>query len=72
MVINLCIREVIGPETTRLKFSFALLKCIQLAEYGVAAHWNHKDPIPEDNRIKFKWIQELVGILDEEEVRKNF
>ena len=43
-----------------------------VAEYGVAAHWNHKDPVSEDNIIKFKWIQELVGILDEEEGAEEF
>ena len=38
-----------------------------VAEYGVAAHWNYNDPSSEENVVKFKWIQELVGILDEEE-----
>ena len=44
----------------------------EIAENGVAAHWDYKDPELSKRTIKTKWIQELVGILDEELVLMNF
>ncbi len=44
----------------------------KIAEYGVAAHWNYKDPASDKNVRKFGWIQELVGILDEEAGAEEF
>ena len=38
----------------------------EVAENGVAAHWDYKNPYSSKKMIKVKWIQELVGILDEE------
>ena len=38
----------------------------EIAENGVAAHWDYKDPDLSKRTIKTRWIQELVGILDEE------
>ena len=63
---------VIGPENHKIEIQLRTPEMHSVAEYGVAAHWNHKDPVSEDNIIKFKWIQELVGILDEEEGAEEF
>ena len=38
----------------------------EVAENGVAAHWDYNNPDSSKKIIKVKWIQELVGILDEE------
>ena len=38
----------------------------EVAEHGVAAHWIYKETRSRSNSISVRWIQELVGILDEE------
>ena len=38
----------------------------RVAEHGVAAHWQYKDGQIGGPGRKFKWVQELVGLLDEE------
>ena len=57
---------VIGPENHKIEVQIGTPEMHNIAEHGVAAHWNYKDPIQEINTRKIKWIQELVGILDEE------
>ena len=57
---------VIGPENHKIEVQIRTPEMHNIAEHGVAAHWNYKDPIQEINIRKIKWIQELVGILDEE------
>ena len=57
---------VIGPENHKIEVQIRTPEMHNIAEHGVAAHWKYKDPIQEINTRKIKWIQELVGILDEE------
>jgi len=57
---------LIGPENHKIEVQIRTPEMHNVAEHGVAAHWNYKDPINEVNTRKIKWIQELVGILDEE------
>ena len=57
---------LIGPENLRIEVQIRTPEMHDIAENGVAAHWNYKDPSADKNIRKFKWIQELVGILDEE------
>lgn len=57
---------LIGPENHRIEVQIRTPEMHDVAENGVAAHWNYKDPSGDKNIRKFKWIQELVGILDEE------
>jgi GTP pyrophosphokinase len=63
---------VIGPENHKIEIQLRTPEMHNIAENGVAAHWNYKDPGSENNTIKFKWIQELVGILDEEAGAEEF
>ena len=57
---------LIGPENHRIEVQIRTPEMHDVAENGVAAHWSYKDPGNEKNTRKYKWIQELVGILDEE------
>lgn len=57
---------LIGPENHKVEVQIRTPEMHNIAEYGVAAHWNYKDPTREFNFRKIKWIQELVCILDEE------
>ena len=63
---------VIGPENNKIEIQLRTPEMHNIAENGVAAHWNYKDPASEQNTHKFKWIQELVGILDEEAGAEEF
>jgi len=63
---------VIGPENHKIEIQVRTPEMHSVAEYGVAAHWNYNDPSSEENIAKFKWIQELVGILDEEAGAEEF
>ena len=57
---------LIGPENHKIEVQIKTPIMHNVAEHGVAAHWNYKGPVVEKNIHKIKWIQELVGILDEE------
>ena len=57
---------VIGPENHKIEIQLRTPDMHEIAENGVAAHWDYKNPELSKRTIKIKWIQELVGILDEE------
>ena len=57
---------VIGPENHKIEVQIRTPEMHNIAEHGVAAHWSYKDQFQKKNTRKIKWIQELVGILDEE------
>ena len=57
---------VIGPENHKIEIQLRTPDMHEIAENGVAAHWDYKNPEFSKSAIKIKWIQELVGILDEE------
>ena len=58
---------VIGPENHKIEIQLRTPEMHKVAENGVAAHWDYKNPESSKKIIKVKWIQELVGILDEED-----
>ncbi len=57
---------LIGPENHKIEVQIRTPEMHNVAVHGVAAHWRYKDSTSERNIHKIKWIQELVGILDEE------
>ena len=57
---------VIGPENHKIEIQLRTPDMHEIAENGVAAHWDYKNPELSKRNIRIKWIQELVGILDEE------
>ncbi len=57
---------VIGPENHKIEIQLRTPEMHEVAKNGVAAHWDYKDPEISVGVKKIKWIQELVGILDEE------
>jgi len=63
---------IIGPENHKIEIQLRTPEMHNIAENGVAAHWNHKDPNMSENIIKYKWISELVDILDEEAGAEEF
>ena len=57
---------VLGPQNHRIEVQIRTPEMHEVAEHGVAAHWIYKETRIRSNSISVKWIQELVGILDEE------
>ena len=57
---------VLGPQNHRIEVQIRTPEMHEVAEHGVAAHWTYKETRSRINSISVKWIQELVGILDEE------
>ena len=57
---------VLGPQNHRIEVQIRTPEMHEVAEHGVAAHWIYKETRSRINSISVKWIQELVGILDEE------
>ena len=57
---------VLGPQNHRIEVQIRTPEMHEVAEHGVAAHWIYKETRSRSNSISVKWIQELVGILDEE------
>jgi len=63
---------VIGPENHKIEIQVRTPEMHSVAEYGVAAHWDYKTNNFDKKMFKFRWIEELVGILDEEAGAEEF
>ncbi len=63
---------VIGPENHKVEIQLRTPEMHNIAENGVAAHWNYKNLNDKNKTHKIKWIQELVGLLDEEAGAEEF
>ena len=57
---------LLGPQNHRIEVQIRTPEMHRVAEHGVAAHWQYKDGQISGPARKFKWVQELVGLLDEE------
>ena len=57
---------VLGPQNHRIEVQIRTPDMHSVAEHGVAAHWHYKRAKQDNSPPKYKWIQELVGLLDEE------
>ena len=57
---------VLGPQNHRIEVQIRTPDMHSVAEHGVAAHWHYKRSKQDSSPPKYKWIQELVGLLDEE------
>ena len=66
---------IIGPQSQKIEVQIRTPKMHEIAEFGVAAHWDYKQGGKgggNANLPKIKWIKELVGLLDEEEGVEEF
>ena len=58
---------VLGPENQRVEIQIRTWEMHEVAELGVAAHWQYKQGIPPDRRtegMQYRWLRELLEILD--------
>jgi len=62
---------VIGPENTRIEIQIRTYEMHEVNEKGVAAHWAYKQGEKTAGK-KFRWIQELLEILEESSSPEEF
>ena len=55
---------VIGPEQRRIEIQIRTREMHEVAEYGVAAHWQYKQGVTAQEGPEYRWIRELLEILE--------
>ena len=55
---------VFGPERHRIELQIRTKRMHEVAEYGVAAHWNYKQGMPDSEGPQYRWLRELLEILE--------
>ena len=55
---------VIGPEQQRIEVQIRTAEMHEVAELGVAAHWTYKQGAPKIEGPQYRWLRELLDILD--------
>ena len=56
---------VIGPGRHRIEVQIRTTEMHELAEYGVAAHWRYKQSGVDPGGRQYRWLRELLDILDQ-------
>ncbi|HYB08503.1 MAG TPA: bifunctional (p)ppGpp synthetase/guanosine-3',5'-bis(diphosphate) 3'-pyrophosphohydrolase [Alphaproteobacteria bacterium] len=54
---------VFGPEKQRIEIQIRTKDMHEVAEYGVAAHWEYKQGTTKDGK-QYRWLRELLEILE--------
>ncbi len=55
---------IIGPERHRIEIQIRTDEMHQLAEFGVAAHWQYKQGAGKRDGRQYRWLRELLDILE--------
>ena len=55
---------VIGPEQQRIEVQIRTRAMHEIAELGVAAHWSYKQGAGKTEGPQYRWLRELLDILD--------
>ncbi|WP_455373226.1 RelA/SpoT family protein [Limibacillus halophilus] len=55
---------LIGPEQHRIEVQIRTREMHEFAELGVAAHWSYKEGVPNTDGRQYRWVRELLDILD--------
>jgi len=56
---------VIGPHRQRIEVQIRTREMHHIAELGVAAHWNYKQREAANEGKQYRWIRELLDILEQ-------
>lgn len=56
---------VIGPDNYRIEVQIRTHEMHDIAEHGVAAHWRYKKAGKQTDGVQYKWVRELLEILEE-------
>lgn len=63
--------SVYGPENQRIEIQIRTQEMHEVAELGVAAHWQFKQNSMTDGR-QYRWLRELLEILEHAEAPEEF
>ncbi len=63
---------IIGPFQQRIEVQIRTRDMHQVAEYGVAAHWAYKQGQPSQGGPQFRWLRELLDILEHAQKPEEF
>ncbi|MGH7048423.1 MAG: RelA/SpoT family protein [Stellaceae bacterium] len=55
---------IIGPEQQRIETQICTREMHEVAEFGVAAHWSYKQDAGKTEGPQYRWLRELLDILD--------
>ena len=55
---------VIGPERSRIEIQIRTSEFHEIAEHGVAAHWQFKQGAEKTDGRQYRWLRELLEILE--------
>lgn len=55
---------VIGPQRKRIEVQIRSTEMDIIAEKGVAAHWGYKNDASKKDGVHFRWLQDLLEILE--------
>ena len=56
---------VIGPERQRIEVQIRTPDMHEVAEIGVAAHWQYKEGVAKTDGRQYRWLRELLDILEQ-------
>jgi len=63
---------VIGPEQQRIELQLRTWEMYEEADLGVAAHWQYKQQAGLQDGNQYRWIRELLEILDQTSTPEEF
>jgi len=63
---------VIGPDRERIEVQIRTQEMHEIAELGVAAHWAYKAGQPRTEAREFRWLRELLDILEHAQKPEEF
>jgi GTP diphosphokinase / guanosine-3',5'-bis(diphosphate) 3'-diphosphatase len=63
---------VIGPEQQRVEIQIRTREMHEIAEMGVAAHWQYKNPAQDADVRQYRWLRELLEILEQDADSEEF
>ncbi|MAF48850.1 MAG: bifunctional (p)ppGpp synthetase/guanosine-3',5'-bis(diphosphate) 3'-pyrophosphohydrolase [Rhodospirillales bacterium] len=63
---------VIGPNKQRIEIQIRTQDMHEVAELGVAAHWQYKHGLDRTHGREYRWLRELLDILDHDASPDDF
>ncbi len=64
--------SVIGPARHRIEIQIRTHKMHEIAELGVAAHWQYKQDLKDLSGSQYHWLRELLDILEHAQSPQEF
>ncbi|MCH7937442.1 MAG: bifunctional (p)ppGpp synthetase/guanosine-3',5'-bis(diphosphate) 3'-pyrophosphohydrolase [Proteobacteria bacterium] len=55
---------VFGPERQRIEMQIRTAEMHDVADHGLAAHWNYKQGTVETEGLQYRWLRELLDIIE--------